>query len=101
VAATVEGNLVTGAGHIPGWCLMPEVVRRLGGPAHALVRAGDLVVTAAMPLSEKGEPTHPVPRVLMHEKGNPEEIAGNVLYDDPSGLKAHRTSYITETGDVV
>jgi len=92
---------VTGAGHIPGWCLMPEVVRRLGGPAHALVRAGDLVVTAATPLSARGEPTHPMPRVLMHKKGNPEEIAGNALYDDPSGLKTYRTAYITETADVV
>lgn len=101
VAATVEGNLVTGARHIPGWCLMPEVVRRIGGPAHALVRTGDLVVTAATPLSEKGEPTLPVPRVLMHRKGDPARIAGNALYDAPKGLKPCREGYVTQSGELV
>lgn len=98
VAATVEGNLVSGAGHIPGWCLMPEVARRLGGPAHALVRTGDLVVTAAMPLSPAGEPTLPVPRVLAHEKGDPAKVVGSRVHGPVKGGKPYRDGYVMRDG---
>ncbi|MEV5412902.1 RAMP superfamily CRISPR-associated protein [Thermopolyspora sp. NPDC052614] len=98
VAATVEGNLVSGADHIPGWCLMPEVARRLGGPAHALVRTGDLVVTAATPLSPAGEPTLPVPRVLKHAKGNPSKVIGSRMRGPVEGGKPYRDGYVTLDG---
>ncbi|MFD0661283.1 hypothetical protein [Thermocatellispora tengchongensis] len=98
-AATVQGNLVEGEKHIPGWCLMPEVVRRLGGAAHALVRSGDLVVTAALPRSPRGTATLPVPRVLTHEKGRPEVVTGNRLLDGPAGGKTYKEGYVVPDGE--
>jgi CRISPR-associated protein Csx10 len=97
VAATVKGNLAEGADHLPGWCLMPEVTRRLGGPAHALVRTGDLVVTAALPLSPGGAATLPVPRVLVHEKGG-NQVVGNRMAGDAAEGKPFRDRYVVLDG---
>jgi CRISPR-associated protein Csx10 len=91
VAATVIGNVVHGATHIPGWCLMPEVARRLGGPAHALVRSGDLVVTAAYPMvGDAG--TLPVPRVLVHAKRDRTKVVGNRMVEPDLPPGEARTS---------
>jgi len=93
VAATVMGNVVRGATHIPGWCLMPEVTRRLGGAAHALVRTGDLLVTAATPESEQGMRTLQAPRVLVHEKGR-SAVVGNRMADAKASGKPYRDGYV-------
>ncbi|MGW0587805.1 RAMP superfamily CRISPR-associated protein [Streptosporangium sp. NPDC002607] len=98
VAATVMGNVVQGTTHIPGWCLMPEVTRRLGGAAHALVRTGDLLVTAATPESEEGVRTLPVPRVLVHEKGRT-VVAGNRMADAEISGKPYRDGYVIPEGE--
>ncbi|MEU9885865.1 RAMP superfamily CRISPR-associated protein [Sphaerisporangium sp. NPDC051011] len=97
-AATVLGNVVKGADHIPGWCLMPEVTRRLGGAAHALVRRGDLVVTAATPRSARGARTLPVPRVLVHRKGE-SRVSGNRMAGDGQLGKPYRSGYVVPEGD--
>ncbi|MFF4411570.1 RAMP superfamily CRISPR-associated protein [Streptosporangium sp. NPDC001559] len=98
-AATVLGNVVRGADHLPGWCLMPEVARRLGGGAHALVRTGDLVVTAAFPVSPSGAGTLPVPRVLVHEKGASGTVTGNRMAEGgPPGGKPYREGYLVPEG---
>ncbi|SDR23527.1 RAMP superfamily CRISPR-associated protein [Thermostaphylospora chromogena] len=94
VAAAVRGNLVEGMSHLPGWCLMPEVARRLGDSAHALVRTGDLVVTAAFPQSPIGGRTLPVPRVLVHEKGDPTAVVGNRMAGATGEGKSCRNGYI-------
>ncbi|PZG23920.1 hypothetical protein C1I98_36010, partial [Spongiactinospora gelatinilytica] len=93
-AATVQGNLVEGADHIPGWCLMPEVARRLGGAAHALVRTGDLVVTAATPQTPDGERSLPVPKVLVHAKGAPARPTANRMAEDAADGKQYRKGFI-------
>ncbi|MFF0574112.1 RAMP superfamily CRISPR-associated protein [Streptosporangium saharense] len=99
VAATVLGNVVRGADHIPGWCLMPEVARRLGGGAHALVRTGDLVVTAAFPVPSPGVRTLPVPRILVHKKDADGTVAGNQMAGDgPPRSKPYRTGYLVPEG---
>ncbi|MER7212628.1 RAMP superfamily CRISPR-associated protein [Streptosporangium sp. NPDC000239] len=99
VAATVLGNVVRGADHLPGWCLMPEVARRLGGGAHALVRTGDLVVTAAFPVSPSGAGTLPVPRVLVHEKNADGTVIGNQMAEGgPSRGKPYREGYLVPEG---
>ncbi|MEU8037767.1 RAMP superfamily CRISPR-associated protein [Streptosporangium sp. NPDC049078] len=98
VAATVMGNVVQGATHIPGWCLMPEVTRRLGGAAHALVRTGDLLVTAATPESGEGGRTLPVPRVLVHEKGGT-AIVGNRMAEAEASGKPYRDGYVAVEGE--
>lgn len=98
VAATVRGNLAEGAGHLPGWCLMPEVLRRLGGVAHSLARTGDLVVTAATPQSPTGMRTLPIPRVLVHRKGEPHRVAGSLLLGETYGMEQCKSGYITPDG---
>lgn len=98
-AADVLGNLVEGAGDIPGWCLMPEAARRLGGAAHALVRTGDLVVTKATPRSERGAATLPVPRVLTHAKGDRRRVVGNLMADAETPGKPFRNGYVVAEGD--
>ncbi|MEV4182522.1 RAMP superfamily CRISPR-associated protein [Streptosporangium canum] len=97
-AATVLGNVVEGAGHIPGWCLMPEVARRIGGAAHALVRTGDLLVTAATPQSDRGVRTLPVPRVFVHEKGKT-AVAGNRMGGATSPGKPFRDGHVVPEGE--
>lgn len=96
-AATVLGNVVRGASRLPGWCLMPEVTRRLGGAAHALVRTGDLLVTAATPLTERGAGTLPVPRVLVHGKGDSAVIGNRMVEAVPAG-KPYRDGYVVPEG---
>ncbi|MGJ6965164.1 RAMP superfamily CRISPR-associated protein [Streptosporangium sp. G11] len=100
-AATVLGNVVKGAGHVPGWCLMPEVARRLGGGAHALVRTGDLLVTAATPESAGGARTLPVPKVFVHEKGKPGTVTGNRMAGAVSSGKPYRGGYVVPDGEDV
>ncbi|SDG62386.1 CRISPR-associated protein Csx10 [Sinosporangium album] len=97
-AATVLGNVVEGADHIPGWCLMPEVARRLGGAAHAMVRAGDLVVTSATPQSSNGTRTLPVPRVLIHAKNDKRTVIGNVLHGAEEPGRPTRTGFVAPEG---
>ncbi|MFJ2034269.1 RAMP superfamily CRISPR-associated protein [Streptosporangium sp. NPDC087985] len=99
-AATVRGNVVEGASHIPGWCLMPEVARRLGGGAHALVRTGGLLVTAATPESAGGVRTLPVPKVFVHEKGRTAAIGNRMAGAVPSG-KPYREGYVVPDGEGV
>ncbi|WP_066946575.1 RAMP superfamily CRISPR-associated protein [Microtetraspora fusca] len=98
-AATVQGNLVRGEAFIPGWCLMPEVARRLGGPAHALVRTGDLVVTAATPQSAGGVRTLPVPKAFVHAKGNKGVVAGNRMAGDTAQGKSYRDGHVVPEGE--
>ncbi|GGO20278.1 hypothetical protein GCM10010116_40650 [Microbispora rosea subsp. aerata] len=97
--AMVQGNLVQGQAHLPGWCLMPEVARRLGGPAHALVRTGDLVVTAAMPQSPAGSRTLPVPKVFLHEKNDKTTVVGNRMAGDRAEGKPYRDGYVVVEGE--
>ncbi|WP_214104958.1 RAMP superfamily CRISPR-associated protein [Acrocarpospora catenulata] len=97
--AVVQGNLTQGQGHLPGWCLMPEVARRLGGPAHALVRTGDLVVTAATPLSPGKARTSPVPRVLVHKKNDKKAVIGNRMAGDQAEGKPYRDGYVVVDGE--
>lgn len=99
VGATVLGNVVQGADHIPGWCLMPEVARRLGGAAHAAVRTGDLVVTAATPQSGRGGRTLPVPKVLVHAKGDTKRVIGNRMADAETFGKPYRGGYVVPEGE--
>jgi CRISPR-associated protein Csx10 len=100
-ATTVSGNVTSGTVHVPGWCLMPEVVRRLGGSAHALVRTGDLVVTAAMPLAADGSRTLPVPRALVQAKGG-HEVIGNRLAGHTDPGKPCRDGYVVpESAEIV
>ncbi|WP_055483400.1 RAMP superfamily CRISPR-associated protein [Sphaerimonospora mesophila] len=97
--AVVQGNLVQGQAHLPGWCLMPEVARRLGGLAHALVRTGDLVVTAATPQSPSGSRTMPVPRVFLHEKNDKKAVVGNRMAGDSAEGKPYRDGYLVAEGE--
>ncbi|MEV4010948.1 RAMP superfamily CRISPR-associated protein [Nonomuraea angiospora] len=100
-ATTVLGNVTSGERHIPGWCLMPEVVRRLGGMAHALVRTGDLVVTAATPQAPDGSRTLPAPRVLVRAKGG-KEVIGNRMASSVESGKPCRDGYVVpEAAEVV
>ncbi|MEW9534162.1 RAMP superfamily CRISPR-associated protein [Microbispora sp. NPDC049125] len=92
--AIVQGNLVQGRGDLPGWCLMPEVARRLGGPAHALVRTGDLLVTTATPQAPGGSRTLPVPRVFLHEKNNRQVVIGNRMAADRVEGKPYRDGHV-------
>ncbi|GGO71146.1 RAMP superfamily CRISPR-associated protein [Nonomuraea cavernae] len=98
-AATVQGNLVRGAGFLPGWCLMPEVARRLGGVAHALVRTGDLLVTAATPQSVGATRTLPMPKVFTHAKGNKKVITGNRLVGSTNHGKSFREGHVVPDGE--
>ncbi|MEV0971073.1 RAMP superfamily CRISPR-associated protein [Microtetraspora glauca] len=98
-AATVQGNLVRGEAFIPGWCLMPEVARRLGGPAHALVRTGDLLVTAATPQSRGGVRTLPVPKAFVHAKGTKGVVAGNRMAGDAAVGKSYREGHVVPEGE--
>ncbi|WP_204022201.1 RAMP superfamily CRISPR-associated protein [Sinosporangium siamense] len=99
-AATVRGNVVEGANHIPGWCLMPEVARRLGGAAHALVRSGGLVVTSATPESTTGKRTLPVPRVFSHDKDDKHRAVQNTMVqpEKPHNTKPCREGFICPDG---
>ncbi|GLW98924.1 RAMP superfamily CRISPR-associated protein [Microtetraspora sp. NBRC 16547] len=97
-AATVQGNLVRGEASIPGWCLVPEVARRLGRPAHALVRTGDLLVTAATPQSLGGVRSLPVPKVFVHAKGSRDVIGNRMAEDAPHG-KPYREGHIVPDGE--
>ncbi|MEU7002659.1 RAMP superfamily CRISPR-associated protein [Nonomuraea sp. NPDC046570] len=98
-AATVQGNLVRGEAFIPGWCLMPEVARRLGGPAHALVRTGDLLVTAAAPQSPGGTRTLPVPKAFVHAKGTKGVVAGNRMAGDTAQGKPYTDRHVVPEGE--
>lgn len=100
-ATTVLGNVTIGTGHVPGWCLMPEVVRRLGREAHALVRTGDLVVTAATPQASDGSRTLPAPRALICAKGG-HEVIGNRMAGPVGSGKPCRDGYVVpETAEIV
>jgi CRISPR-associated protein Csx10 len=100
-ATTVLGNVTIGEGHVPGWCLMPEVVRRLGREAHALVRTGDLVVTAATPQATDGSRTLPAPRSLACTKDG-KEIIGNRMAGPVELGKPCRDGYVVPaTAEIV
>ncbi|NJP97982.1 hypothetical protein HCN51_52640 [Nonomuraea sp. FMUSA5-5] len=100
-ATTVLGNVTIGEGHVPGWCLMPEVVRRLGREAHALVRTGDLIVTAATPQATDGARTLPAPRALACSKGG-KEIIGNRMAGPVELGKPCRDGYVVPaTAEIV
>lgn len=99
--AIVQGNLVQGQSSLPGWCLMPEVARRIGGAAHALIRTGDLIVTAATPRSPQGARTLPMPRVFRHAKDNRKSVIGNRLAGDRAEGKPYRDGHIAVEGEDV
>ncbi|GGP08453.1 hypothetical protein LDL08_22630 [Nonomuraea glycinis] len=100
-ATTVLGNVMSGETHVPGWCLMPEVVRRLGGKAHALVRTGDLVVTAATPQAATGARTLPAPRVLVRAKGGKEVIGNRMAGSVETGKPCKNGYVVPETAEIV
>ncbi|MFE1412234.1 RAMP superfamily CRISPR-associated protein [Streptomyces sp. NPDC058746] len=83
--ARTVGNTVRSSGRVPGGTLLPEVLRRLGGPhAARAARDGRLVVTDAT-VEVAGKRGLPVPLVLTHPKGDGTRAANRLLDPQASG----------------
>lgn len=83
--ARTVGNSVRSSGWIPGGSLLPEVLRRLGGPhAARAARDGSLVVTDAT-VEVAGQRGLPVPLVLTHTKADRTRAANRLLDAEASG----------------
>lgn len=94
------GNLVQGRDHVPGWALLPEVLKRLGSAAaHAAARTGDLIVTPATPLIG-GLPGCRVPRVVERSKDNPGAYLNRMTRQRPPDEAYERinTGYVAAAG---
>ncbi|MGW2303951.1 RAMP superfamily CRISPR-associated protein [Streptomyces sp. NPDC001809] len=77
--ARTMGNTVRSSGQVPGGILLPEVLRRLGGPRVAqAARDRRLVVTDAT-VEVAGQRGLPVPLVLTHPKGDSTRAANRLL----------------------
>ncbi|MFD5574679.1 RAMP superfamily CRISPR-associated protein [Streptomyces cadmiisoli] len=83
--ARTVGNTVRSSGWVPGGTLLPEVLRRLGGPhAARAARDGSLVVTDAT-VEVAGQRGLPVPLVLTHTKADRARAANRLLDAEASG----------------
>ncbi len=88
------GNLVQSRDHIPGWMMLGEVLRRLGGPAAAAARRGDLVVTNATPLLD-GRRGCPAPQVFERGKEDGRLLVNRMRESSESVTKRLRGGYVT------
>lgn len=88
------GNLVQSRDHIPGWMMLGEVLRRLGGPAAAAARRGDLVVTNATPFLD-GRRGCPAPRVFERGKEDGRLLVNRMRESSESVTKRLRGGYVT------
>ncbi|WP_406350944.1 RAMP superfamily CRISPR-associated protein [Streptomyces sp. NBC_01635] len=83
--ARTVGNTVRSSGQVPGGTLLPEVLRRLGGPRTArAARDGDLIVTDAT-VEVAGQRGLPVPLVLTHTKADRTRATNRLLDPEASG----------------
>ncbi|WP_227023124.1 RAMP superfamily CRISPR-associated protein [Actinomadura rubrobrunea] len=93
------GNLDIGRDHIPGWMLLPAVLRHLdSAAAAAAARRGDLVVTPATPVVGGGR-GRPVPGVLARVKDEPGRLINRMVQKPDEPVERFRAGYVPADSD--
>ncbi|CAM5253486.1 RAMP superfamily CRISPR-associated protein [Streptomyces griseomycini] len=78
------GNEVRSRTYVPGFVMLPAVLRSLSSPDAAVAaRAGDLVITNAV-VEVDGRQGEPAPLALVRRKGGAEEEQFNLLAESPA-----------------